>query len=882
MSILPIARGWAARNIAVRCCTVLAALLCLTLLGHAAPARAVDPYIFQSSPAAAPGGGLAVSNTQVSGYTFRVTSRVQVSEVGAQLSTYASTSPSVFIALHHVGTPVSGPDAMTDSNLMAVALVNVTSNTPSDYSAPLVATLEPGWYSITVGTGKHGATATNFQVSLDATNIDEPADTFGPYSFKNADNSRTLQGTHLRLFVRGTSLTAVPPDPNLFKLETALPTARAANTFYPLATNNNWFATRFSLTKPTYVDRVSGWFFLLGNSGNLFAAVLQLPNSGSTLPSPGSTAFNNAQVACTLINVGTPSEEYAGNFSNLLLAPGNYVLVFGTDHCGATGTPAILGTRTTDSTATVNLWDGNGWNWTVSAHIALEGVAAQLTASPDPLDFGTIPAGATPSQTVTVTNIGGTAVNISTLTLGGIDAAQFGIGTETCSSTTLAPQATCDITVRYQPVALGNHAAQLAIASDGVPNPLNVALNGETVPGFLVTPSVTGAGSINPAIAQTVVANAQPAFVLSPDPHNHVASVTGSCGGNLVGTTYTTAPVSANCDVVANFAIDSYTLTYSAGANGSITGTTPQTVNYGDSGSAVSAAPATGYHFVDWSDGSTANPRTDSNVSTDISVSANFAINTYTLTYSAGANGSISGTTPQTVDYGTAGTAVTATPGTGYHFVQWSDGSTTNPRIDSNVTADVSVSASFAINSYTLTYSADPNGSITGTSPQTVNYGSNGTAVTAVPANGYHFTDWSDGNTTNPRTDSNVSADINVMARFSLIPTFAVTATVNGGHGTVLPASVAATSGQVVQFTLSPDNGYRIGSVSGCGGSLSGNVWTTAPITAACAVDVQFVAIVTYTPVPATDRGWLLLLAGLLGAIASWRLGLWRRRESAQ
>ena len=35
-------------------------------------------------------------------------------------------------------------------------------------------------------------------------------------------------------------------------------------------------------------------------------------------------------------------------------------------------------------------------------------------------------------------------------------------------------------------------------------------------------------------------------------------------------------------------------------------------------------------------------------------VTANFAINTYTLTYTAGANGTITGTAPQTVDYGAA------------------------------------------------------------------------------------------------------------------------------------------------------------------------------------------------------------------------------------
>ena len=113
----------------------------------------------------------------------------------------------------------------------------------------------------------------------------------------------------------------------------------------------------------------------------------------------------------------------------------------------------------------------------------------------------------------------------------------------------------------------------------------------------------------------------------------------------------------------------------------------------------MTAVPDAGYHFVEWSDDSSDNPRTDNNVTADISVTASFAINTYTLTYTAGDHGSISGNSSQTVSYGGNGTAVTAVPDTGYHFVNWSDDSTDNPRTDANVTADITVEASFAINS---------------------------------------------------------------------------------------------------------------------------------------------------------------------------------------
>ena len=225
--------------------------------------------------------------------------------------------------------------------------------------------------------------------------------------------------------------------------------------------------------------------------------------------------------------------------------------------------------------------------------------------------------------------------------------------------------------------------------------------------------------------------------------------------------------VAANVSVTANFAINTYTLKYAGGANGTLSGVTSQTVNYDGSGTAVTALADPGYHFVGWSDFVLANPRTDANVMADVDVYAIFAPDTYTLTYTAGANGSITGTSPQTVNSGSDGTPVSAVADAGYHFVKWSDDVTANPRTDTGVTADVSVSAIFAPDTYTLTYTAGANGSITGASPQTVNSGSDGTPVSAVADAGYHFVKWSDDVTANPRTDTGVTADVSVSAIFA-------------------------------------------------------------------------------------------------------------------
>ena len=111
----------------------------------------------------------------------------------------------------------------------------------------------------------------------------------------------------------------------------------------------------------------------------------------------------------------------------------------------------------------------------------------------------------------------------------------------------------------------------------------------------------------------------------------------------------------------------------------------------------MTAVANPGYHFVSWSDGVTTSSRTDANATANLSVSASFAINTYTLTYAAGSNGTLSGSTPQTVNFGTNGTQVTAIANPGYHFVSWSDGVTTSSRTDANVTANIAVTASFTV-----------------------------------------------------------------------------------------------------------------------------------------------------------------------------------------
>jgi len=72
----------------------------------------------------------------------------------------------------------------------------------------------------------------------------------------------------------------------------------------------------------------------------------------------------------------------------------------------------------------------------------------------------------------------------------------------------------------------------------------------------IVTPSVTGNGSINPNAPQTITDGSTTSFLLTPAAGNHIVDVTSGCGGSLTGNSFTTGAVTADCSVVANFAVN--------------------------------------------------------------------------------------------------------------------------------------------------------------------------------------------------------------------------------------------------------------------------------------------------------------------------------------
>jgi len=240
-------------------------------------------------------------------------------------------------------------------------------------------------------------------------------------------------------------------------------------------------------------------------------------------------------------------------------------------------------------------------------------------------------------------------------------------------------------------------------------------------------------------------------------------------------------------NVIAPLASE-YTLRYRAGPGGAIQiGDTLQTVAAGKSGTPVFAQADDGYEFAMWSDGVTNPLRTDQNVVSNKTVTANFCTegNIRALTYKAGTGGSISGPANQKLCDGSNGMLVTAVPGEGYKFVDWSDGKKEAGRTDLGITNDTVITANFVLKTYNLVYAAGENGSlIGGDTVMTVSHGSSGGIVLALADEGYEFVEWSDGVKSNPRTDKNVTADIAVMAVFDTLK-HTVSYYVNPKYGTL-------------------------------------------------------------------------------------------------
>src|SRR5207249_1937339 len=263
---------------------------------------------------------------------------------------------------------------------------------------------------------------------------------------------------------------------------------------------------------------------------------------------------------------------------------------------------------------------------------------------------------------------------------------------------------------------------------------------------------------------------------ITPDAHYHVADVL--VDGVSVGavTSCTFSNVTADHTIAATFAITTHTVTASAGANGAISPSGAVSVSDGDNPS-FTITPDAHYHVADVTvDGVSVGVVTSytfSNVTADHTIAASFAITTHTITASAGANGAISPSGAVSVADG-ASQSFTITPDARYHILDvLVDGVSVGSGGSysfSDVTADHTIAASFALTTHTSTASAGAGGAISPSGAVSVNDG-DAQGFTITPDAHYHILDvLVDGVSVGAGGSysfSNVTADHTIAASFA-------------------------------------------------------------------------------------------------------------------
>ncbi|MEI6297437.1 MAG: FG-GAP-like repeat-containing protein, partial [bacterium] len=209
-----------------------------------------------------------------------------------------------------------------------------------------------------------------------------------------------------------------------------------------------------------------------------------------------------------------------------------------------------------------------------------------------------------------------------------------------------------------------------------------------------ITSSAGSNGTITPLGDKEVALGTDQAFIIEPAPTYHVADVLVDGVSVEERTNYTFNNVTANHTIHAIFAINQYAVNFDLGLHGTLKAgeTLNQTVNHGSGATAPIFDLAPGWAFSGWD-------LAFDNVTTNLNVTAQYSIVTYTVNFTAGENGTITGTKEQTVNHGTNCTEVIAVANPGYKFDSWTGdySGTTNKITITNVTANMTITANFAV-----------------------------------------------------------------------------------------------------------------------------------------------------------------------------------------
>ncbi|MBR4766526.1 MAG: hypothetical protein IK085_07170, partial [Clostridia bacterium] len=312
--------------------------------------------------------------------------------------------------------------------------------------------------------------------------------------------------------------------------------------------------------------------------------------------------------------------------------------------------------------------------------------------------------------------------------------------------------------------------------------------------------TVSGGGTYDYGSTATVTAS----------PNGHYNFVNWTENGEEVSTNANYSfTVEGDRNLVANFKLNTHSISVSANPTEGGTVTGGGTYDYGSTAN-VTAAPNGHYNFVSWTENGEVVSK-DATYSFTVegnrNLVANFELQTHGITVTANPTegGTVSGV--ETFSYGSDVT-VTATPNEHYNFVNWTENGeevSTEMTFSFTVTGDRSLVANFELQKHGITVVGNPTQGGTVSGGETYDYGSTAT-VTASSATGYSFINWTEnGNevSTNANYSFTVTGDRNLVANFKL-NTHNATVTANPTQGGTVTGGGSYDYGSNVTVTASP------------------------------------------------------------------------------
>ena len=338
---------------------------------------------------------------------------------------------------------------------------------------------------------------------------------------------------------------------------------------------------------------------------------------------------------------------------------------------------------------------------------------------------------------------------------------------------------------------------------------------------FTITATAGTGGSISPSGTTNVNYAGKQKYTITPNA-GYVLDTLFVNGIKVdSNSSYTFDTVKVNKTIVAKFKVQTFTITSSAGAGGSISPQGTSSLNYGTK-QRYTIATNTGYVidtvFVNNVKVDSTTSYTFDSVKSNQSISVKFKVQTFTITSSAGTGGSISPQGTSTLNYGTK-PRYTIALNTGYVidtvFVNnVKVDSTTSYTFDS-LKSNQSISVKFKVQTFTITSSAGTGGSISPQGTSTLNYGTKPRYTIALNT-GYVidtvFVNNVKVDSTTSYTFDSLKSNQSISVKFK-VQTFTITSSAGTG-GSISPQGTSTLNyGTKPRYTIALNTGYVIDTV---------------------------------------------------------------------